>query len=113
MRTFNELNLQGYVGKVVAFEKATKVSIATERSWKDGDEWQRETDWVDVTILNPKRARWVAENIGKGDLVFAKARVANSSFEKDGQTHYTVDIIAERFSLIAAKADQTEDQGDE
>ncbi|MBF9235635.1 single-stranded DNA-binding protein [Microvirga alba] len=113
MRSLNELNLMGRVGSVKPFGKTAKVSVATDRRRKVNDEWQSVTEWTEVTILKEKTAKWVCENVGKGDLVFAKARVINGSYEKDGEPVYTVEILAERFVRLAKKGEEQPDQLDD
>jgi len=110
MRTTNILYLRGYVGQdPKAFGKTCKVDIATNRVWKDkkGDT-NKETDWNTVTILNEKTAEWVMANVKKGDPVYTECRVAQGSYKKDGQTIYTVDIIANLFDSLVQKADEEE-----
>lgn len=64
MRTTNLFIVRGYVGKPPkTFGKTTKVSIGTNRSYTDSKGKEHdETDWVTVTILNERTAKWVAEN---------------------------------------------------
>ena len=46
-----------------------------------------------LTVLNEKIAKWALVNIKKGDPVYAECRVTERSYQKDGQTVYTTDII--------------------
>ena len=81
--------------------KAAKVSIATTRVWYDDDNAKVEkTDWVTVTILNEKAVAFALANVKKGDPVYAECRIADGSYEKDGQKIYTTDIIANTFDLL-------------
>ena len=59
------------------------------------------TDWVTLTILNEKIAKWALENIRKGDPIYAECRVAERSYQKDGQTVYRTDIIANVVDRLA------------
>ena len=110
MRSTNHLFLRGHVGQTPKkVGKVAKVSVATNRTWYDDDNKKKEqTDWVTVTILSEKIANWVLENVKKGDPVYVEARVAENSYEKDGQKIYTTDIIATVFdSLVQQIAEQT------
>ncbi len=103
MRTTNLFILRGRVGQAPkAFNKAAKVSVATDRAWTDAKgERREETDWVTVTILNEKAAEWALANVSKGDAVYAECRVADGSYKgKDGETVYTTDIIANAFHKL-------------
>ncbi len=97
MRTMNLFILRGRVGQAPkAFNRAAKISVATDRAWIDGKgERREETDWVTVTILNEKSAEWALTNIAKGDGVYAECRIADGSYKsKEGELIYTTDIIA-------------------
>ena len=111
MRSTNYLFLRGYVGSdPKAFKDTAKVSIGTNRSWKDDKgEVTEKTDWVTVTILNAKIAKWVMANVKKGDPVYAECRVSESSYEKDGVKIYTTDIIANMFDRLVHKGKDVED----
>lgn len=103
MRTTNLFIVRGRVGQTPkAFNKAAKVSVATDRSWTDSKgERREETDWVTVTILNEKSAEWAIANIAKGDGVYAECRVADGSYKaQSGETVYTTDIIANVFHKL-------------
>lgn len=54
-----------------------------------------------------------AENLGKycgkGSLVAVEGRIQTGSYEKDGQTIYTTDVIGERVEFLSwDKKDETE-----
>ncbi|MEC5291919.1 MULTISPECIES: single-stranded DNA-binding protein [unclassified Aurantimonas] len=101
MRSINRLTVLGNVGSIKSFGKVTKVSIATNRNWTDNSGSRQErTDWVPVTILDPKQAEWIAENVAKGDSVFVEARVGESSYGEGDDRKFTVDIIATTFNLL-------------
>ena len=106
MRSTNLFIVRGYTGAdAKAFDggKVAKVSVATNRVWTDRKSGERKeaTDWVTITILNEKIAKWAAENVRKGDPVYAEYRVAERSYEKDGNTIYTTDIVASVFDRLA------------
>lgn len=113
MRTKNQFTLRGYVGNVKPFDSNMKVSIATNRSYKDGDEWKTATEWNEVTIWSENVIDYIARNVGSGDLVEVEARVAQRSYPKNGETIYTTDITVEKFTLLAKKAEQEEEQEEE
>lgn len=98
MRSTNFFLVRGYVGADArAFDagKVAKISVATNRVWTDRQTGEKKeaTDWLTLTILNEKTARWAIDCIKKGDPIYAECRVAERSYVKDGQTIYTTDII--------------------
>ena len=72
MRSTNLFIVRGHVGAdAKGFDggKVAKVSVATNRIWFDRETRERKeaVDWVTLTILNEKIAKWALENIKKGD----------------------------------------------
>ncbi|ARN83969.1 single-stranded DNA-binding protein [Methylocystis bryophila] len=98
MRSTNLFIVRGHVGadgKGFDGSKVAKFSVATNRVWVDRETRERKeaVDWVTLTVLNERIAKWALENIKKGDPVYAECRVTERSYQKDGQTVYTTDVI--------------------
>lgn len=106
MNTTNLLILIGNIGQDPRQVGSTvKLSVATNRSWSDQNGQRKTaTDWVTVTIFGGKTADFVLENVRKGDVVSIKARVADGSYERDGNRHFSTDVIAETVDLITPRA---------
>ena len=49
-------------------------------------------------------------NCNPGDLVHCTGRLRNGKYEKDGETIYTVDAIAERFHRLTEKQMDADDE---
>ncbi|MCA1371527.1 single-stranded DNA-binding protein [Ensifer aridi] len=103
MRSVNRHTLLGHVGNLVELKNVLKVNVATNREWQAEGEKRTATDWVQVTVLDKKQAKWIEENVGSGDLVYIESRISNSSYERDGEQVYTTDVIAQLFNLVAKK----------
>jgi single-strand DNA-binding protein len=106
MRSTNLFIVRGHVGAdAKSFDggKVTKFSVATNRAWNDRQTGEKKeaTDWVTLTILNDKVAKWALENIRKGDPIYAECRVGDRSYQKDGQTVYVTDVIANVVDRLA------------
>lgn len=81
-----------------------RISLATTESWKDkqsGDLQQR-TEWHRVVFFG-RRAEIVGEYLHKGSQVYIEGSLRTSSYEKEGQTHYSTDIIANEMQMLGAK----------
>src|SRR3546814_5621667 len=65
---------------------------------KDGDEWKTDTHWNRVTFSRQLAER--AADLGKGDLVHITGRVRQNSYESNGETRYSVDLIAEGLGIL-------------
>ena len=105
LHTFAEFQIQGYVGKTTALGngKVLKVSIGTTENWTDSktNERRERTDWNTVTLFERTPGfDWLKENLKKGDLVNARGRIAESSYEKDGSTVYETALTVERLAVI-------------
>ncbi|MDB4946595.1 MAG: Single-stranded DNA-binding protein [Labilithrix sp.] len=69
--------------------------IATDESWIDKDnKLQERTEWHRVTVFG-KRAEGLAKFLRKGMFVSVKGSLRTSSYDKEGQKHYSTQIIAE------------------
>lgn len=69
-----------------------KVTLAIDR--KDG------TDFPRVTVFG-KQAENLAKYQGKGSLIAIEGHIQTGSYEKDGQTIYTQDIIANHVEFLS------------
>lgn len=108
MRTLNKVFILGYVGHdPKAFGDTCKVSVSTTHAWSDAKgEKKEETEWTPITVLNSKAARWITENIKKGDTVHVEGRVRQNSYDRNGEKVYVTDVIADAVDLVSRKADR-------
>ena len=106
-RSVNKVTLVGNVGAepevrtTSAGTKLAKLSLATNRSWKDNSgQTQERTDWHRLTFW-AKLADVAEEFISKGDRLYIEGRVEYGSYERDdGVEIPTVEIhVAELVML--------------
>ncbi len=88
----------GRVGKVKTFDKVVRVSIATNASYKESGEWVDRTHWNEVAIFDRGTRGWVSEKVQPGDVVRVEGTLRQSSYERDGETVYTTDLVVEDFN---------------
>lgn len=88
-----------------------RLSVATTRTWKNNqtNERQQETEWHRVTVWG-KTAEHCEKYLSKGRQVYVEGRLRTSSYEKDGQKHYSTEIVAEQVQFLGGRGDN---QGDE
>lgn len=108
----NEATILGHVGydptiRVTGTGKpVVNLSVATNgKKNAAGDakvEWHRVTCW-------DRLAGFVNEYVGKGDRVYVKGRIEYGSYEKDGDTIQTTDIIAKELILLSNRRGGTPD----
>lgn len=76
------------------------ISVATNRDFKSGDEWQKETTFHNI-VLWGKLAEHAKERCNKGTRVIIEGRIANRSWEdKDGNKRYKTEVVADEMILI-------------
>ena len=109
-RSLNKVMLIGNVGNdpdVRATSSGTqvaKVSLATNRQWKDGSGQQREkTEWHRLTFFG-RLVDIVDQWVKKGDRLYVEGRIEYSESEKDGQKRYWTDVIVTEMVMLGSTA---------
>lgn len=107
MRNIAEFQIIGRLGAVKKVGSATRVTIASNYSYRDSNgNWQDDTHWNEIVIFSKPTAKYIDNHLGKGDLVHARGRIRQNSYERDdGERVYTVDLICTDFSRLAQAAD--------
>lgn len=116
MASLNQCNFIGNVGKLETRylpngDAVTNVSIAVNETWKDKDgNKQDRTEWVNI-VFYKKLAEIVGEYVKVGQSLFVSGSMRTRSWEKDGVTRYTTEIIADQMQMLGSKA-QSNDADD-
>lgn len=81
-----------------------KFSIATSEKWKDKNsgEMQERTEWHRITAFG-RLGEICGEYLSKGRQVYIEGRIQYGSYEKDGVTHYSTDIIAREMKMLGSR----------
>ena len=91
----------GYVSNGVA---RANVSIAVNRSRKQGDQWVDEANFFDVTIWG-KTAENLKPYLLKGTQIAVDGYLKQDRWEKDGQKFSKVAIVANNVQLLGKRSD--------
>jgi len=85
-----------------------RFSVATSENWKDRETGERRerTEWHRIVAWR-KLGEICGEYLSKGRQVYVEGRIQTSSWEKDGVTRYTTEIIASDVQFLG-----TRDEGD-
>ena len=76
-------------------KQVATLNIATTRKWRDAQNALREeTEWHRVSCWE-KLAQFAVSYCPKGREVAVEGRLRTTSYDKDGQKHYTTEIVAE------------------
>jgi single-strand DNA-binding protein len=83
-----------------------KFSLATseERKDKTTGEKKERTEWHRITAFG-KLGEICGEYLAKGRQVYVEGRLQTSSYEKDGVTRYSTDIIASEMQMLGGRGD--------
>lgn len=100
----NKITLLGTLGRDAETKftsggnAVTKFSIATEHSYKQGDEWNRVSTWHNIVLWGAEK---LASYLTKGSKVYLEGRLENRSYEdKDGNKKYVTEVIADSQSIV-------------
>lgn len=82
----------------------TRISVATTDRWKDkqSGEQQERTEWHRVVFFG-RLAEIAGEYLKKGSQVYIEGSLRTSSYEKEGQKHYSTDIIANEMQMLGSR----------
>lgn len=84
----------------------TNVSVATSQSWRDRDsgEQKERTEWHRVVFFN-RLAEIAGEYLKKGSKVYIEGELRTRDWERDGQKHYTTEIVAGEMQMLDSRGD--------
>ena len=91
-------------GYVANGQARANVSIAVNRSRKNGDQWVDEVNYFDVTIWG-KTAENLKPYLLKGKQICVEGYLKQDRWEKDGQKQSRVSIVANNVQLLGGKSE--------
>lgn len=116
-RDLNKVMLTGRLGKDVEMritpngKAVATFSVASGRSYKDGNDWKEQTEWFRV-IAWEKLAETCAKFLKKGSHVFIEGRLQTREWQdKDGQKRTSTEVIATDMYMLDSKSKN--DNGEE
>jgi single-strand DNA-binding protein len=117
-KMFNKAILIGRLGKdpdlsyTQSGTARCRFSMATSESYKDNQTGERKekTTWHNVVVWG-NQAENVDKYLHKGSLVSVEGKIDNRSYEKDGQTRYITEIVAQRVVFLDTKSDGDRQNG--
>ena len=84
------------------------MSIAVNRSKKEGDQWVSEAHFFDVSYFG-KGAEAVKPYLTKGKQIAIQGSLRQNRWEKDGQKQSRISIVADNVQLLGGKSDGNSD----
>jgi single-strand DNA-binding protein len=79
-------------------------SIATSESYKDRTTGEKKevTEWHNI-VLWRGLAEIAQKYVHKGDLIYIEGKLRTRSWEKDGVTRYTTEVVADNMTMLGSK----------
>ena len=83
----------------------TNFSVATSESYKDKTTGDRKevTEWHNI-VLWRGLADIAAKYLHKGDMVYIEGKLRTRSWEKEGVTRYTTEIVGDNMTMLSPKS---------
>jgi single-strand DNA-binding protein len=88
----------------------TRFTLAVDRGFK-GQDGEKQADFIPITVWRTQ-AENCAKYLQKGRLVAVTGRIQTGSYEKDGQRHYTTEVVADEVRFLEWGNKQVQEQGD-
>ncbi len=101
----NRVILVGNLGadpesRVVGERTVCNLSVATSETFKDKSGVRQErTEWHRISVWGPL-AETCAKYLTKGRSVYIEGKLQTRKYEKDGQTRYSTDIVADTVTFL-------------
>lgn len=89
----------------------TNLNLATSEKYKDkSGGMQEKTEWHRIVAFG--RVAEIAEKyLGKGSQVYIEGKLQTRSYEKEGQMHYSTEVVANTVQFLDSKGGQGQGQG--
>ncbi len=111
MAGVNKAIILGHLGRdpelryLQSGQPVCKLNIATSRRYTNkANEVVDETEWHRVSVWG-KQAEHCNNYLTKGRQVYVEGRLRTSSYDKDGQKHYTTEIVADTVQFIGGRGE--------
>jgi single-strand DNA-binding protein len=86
-------------------QSVVSFSLALNRAYKtQSGEWQEATDYIDVVAWGPLAER-VSQYLNKGRRALVQGRLQSRTWEKDGQKHSKVEVLANDVTFVDARGE--------
>ncbi|HDJ34165.1 MAG TPA: single-stranded DNA-binding protein [Bacteroidetes bacterium] len=110
--TVNKVILVGNVGKdpevnyIREDVPVAKFPLATSETYTKDGEKITQTEWHNI-VLWRKLAKVVENYVRKGSLLYIEGKINTRSYEKDGETKYITEIVADSMRMLGKRSDDS------
>lgn len=110
MSGVNKVILVGRLGKdpetrhLESGAAVANFSVATSETYKDRNTGEKKevTEWHNV-VLWRGLAEVAEKYLHKGDMVYVEGKLRTRSWEKDGITRYTTEVVGDNMTMLSSK----------
>ncbi|WP_018079359.1 single-stranded DNA-binding protein [Thiobacillus denitrificans] len=106
MANLNEVKLIGRLGRdpevryMPSGDALANITVATSETYKDkSGEKKESTEWHRCVAFR-QPATFIEQYAKKGDLVFVEGKLQTREYDKNGEKHYTTEIVVGNFQLL-------------
>lgn len=91
----------------------TNVTIATNEQWVDKASGERKerAEFHRIVMFN-KLAEIAGEYLKKGSKVYVEGSLRTRQWEKDGQKHYTTEIVASEMQMLDSRGERSAERSE-
>lgn len=106
----NKVILVGSLGADAELRSTNSGSVlgfrmATTETRGSGQERQEFTEWHRCTLFGDRAAK-LAQYLTKGERVLVEGKIRTRAWEKDGQKHFSTEIIVDNLEFVAPRRQQ-------
>lgn len=82
-------------------DPVTNVNLATSEQWKDREsgEQRERTEWHRLVFFK-RLAEIAGQYLSKGSKIYVEGKLQTRKWEKDGQTHYSTEIVVSDLQML-------------
>lgn len=102
------LTAQPQIRKTATDKSVCTIRLAINRRYKTA-EGKQETDFVSVTFWG-RLAETLASYASKGALLTVDGELRTNRYEKDGQQHYTMEVLGQSFQFLESRSQREQRQ---
>lgn len=116
-RSVNRVILVGNAGSDPDIQRTASgttvahLSLATNRRTRENGEMQERTDWHRLTFW-AAAAETIERYVRRGNRLYVEGRIEYGSYDRDGQSVPTADVVVQEFVLLDGPAEDGHRIGD-
>ena len=112
--SINKVMLIGRLGNdpeirtITSGAKVATLSLATNESFKKGDEWQETTEWHRLVLWRNK-AELAEKYLKKGSRIYAEGRLQTRQWQdNNGNQRYTTEVVVNELQFLDAMGNKSQ-----